>query len=62
LLCERADHVRAGGVGEAGELEQVLVEVMLRIRPFERRANEQGAFDGRGEVDGFLRDIWMGWS
>jgi hypothetical protein len=40
LLRQRADDLRAGRVGQALQFEQVLVEVMLCIRPLQRRTNQ----------------------
>ena len=50
LLCQRANDLRPRRVGESFQLEQVFVEVVLRVRPLQRRADEQRAFNRRREI------------
>src|SRR5690606_29856532 len=51
LLRERADDDGTGGVGEAGELLEVLSDVMAGVAALDGRADEDGAFLGRREID-----------
>jgi hypothetical protein len=51
--------MRAGGIGEAFQFEQVFVEVVLGIRPLERRTNQQRSFNGRRKIDNVPGD-WSG--
>ena len=53
LLRELADDGRAGGVGELGQLAQMLVGQAPGAGPLERRADEQRPLDGRGDDDRF---------
>jgi hypothetical protein len=46
-LGETSNHLRAGGIGEAFQFEQMLVEVVLRVRPLQRRADKESALDRR---------------
>jgi len=50
-LRQRAHDLGAGSVSQPLQLEQVLVQVVLGIRPLQRRANEQRAFYWRRKVD-----------
>jgi hypothetical protein len=50
-LGQLADHLRAGGVGQARQLAEVLVERLARTRPLERRADEERALDWRRDGD-----------
>jgi hypothetical protein len=47
LLRQRTDHLRARRIRQAFQLEEVLVEVMLRVRPLQRRPDQKGALDRR---------------
>jgi hypothetical protein len=51
--------LRPSGIRQALELEQVLVEVVLCIRPLQRRANKKGALDWRRQVNDFP-GYWSG--
>jgi len=61
LLRERADDLGARRVGEALELEQVLIEMVLRARALERRADEERALDRRRERDDVACDGMTPW-
>jgi hypothetical protein len=56
LLRDAADDDRTGGVRELLQLLQMLVQVVTRRRPLPRRADEQGALDGRSEGDQVASD------
>jgi len=53
LLRELADDDGPRCIGEALELMQMLVERLACASPLERRADEQRAFDRRGDGDQF---------
>jgi hypothetical protein len=56
LLRQRVDHLRARGVGESGELLEVLAHHVPVVGALERRAHEQGALRRRREVDQVASD------
>ena len=56
VLRELADDDRAGGVGEALELLQVLVDVVPRGGSLEGRPDEDRLLDGGRELDEIARD------
>jgi hypothetical protein len=47
LLRQRTNHLRSRCIREAFQLEEVLVEMMFRVRPLQRRADKKGALDRR---------------
>jgi hypothetical protein len=57
LLGDLSDDVRAGRVGQALELAEMLVEELEGSRPLRRRADEQRSLDGLGDGDQFACDV-----
>jgi hypothetical protein len=55
-LGDGADDVRAGGVGEARQLLEVLLDAVPVGGPLERRPDEQGPLGGGREFDQFASD------
>ena len=51
LLGQLADDDRAGGVGQVGQLAQMVVGQTPRARSLERRAHEERPLYGRGDDD-----------
>jgi hypothetical protein len=59
LLHEPADDFRSGGIGQLGQLFQVLLGRTPRARALARRANENGPLDGRDDVDQLFADGFL---
>jgi hypothetical protein len=57
LLRQLADDDRSGGVGEALELTQVLVERLARAGPLERCSDEERPLDGGRDGDQIACDF-----